>query len=176
LKIHDQPKCARYCALSEKDRRTIRPEPILELIIESTRLSDPEVEKYLCFENYVVKCSILDETGKQDVSRKAEEEYRHPNLLVGSDVATASVVVNLDGGESCFFIFDDLSCRMQGSYRLKFDLVMINLRNRGTLSGAEKHRPFLATVTSDVFTTYSAGAFPGVGKRSELAHLLKAKG
>ncbi|KAH7303739.1 velvet factor, partial [Stachybotrys elegans] len=175
LKIHDQPKCARSCGRGEKGRRTIDPAPIVELVIESTRLSESEVEKYLS-QSYVMSCSILDDIGEIDVSRMAESESNRPDLLMGSVVATSSLAEDEDGDKGCFFVFDDLSCRMTGSYRLMFKVVMVGSEREVGLPGWEKRRPFLATVESELFTVCNAKEFPGVSEPSALALSLRAQG
>ncbi|KAH7329145.1 velvet factor-domain-containing protein [Stachybotrys elegans] len=162
----------RSCGLGERDRRVIDPPPIVELIIESTRLSDAEVRKYRCFDSYVMSCSILDETGEHDASFMPEEYHRHQRRLMGSLVGTPFVGKDEFGKEGCFFTFADLSCRTSGSYRLKFSVIMIDPRQ----AGKKKHFPILTEAKSEIFTAYNAKDFPGMARSSELAHSLKAQG
>jgi hypothetical protein len=45
--------------------------------------------------------------------------------LVGSSVSSATKLYDLDGNLGIFFIFQDVSLRTEGSFRLKFSLVDI---------------------------------------------------
>jgi hypothetical protein len=171
LKLRQQPKAARSCGFGERDRRVIDPPPIVELIIESSTLTDDEIRAYRCDGSYVMSCSIWDESGKRDASYMPEE-YRHQRRLMGSLVGTPFVGKDEHGQEGCFFPFADLSCRTPGSFRLKFSVIMIDPSQAGRI----RHFPTLTEVQSDVFTVYNAKDFPGMVASTQLAHSLKAQG
>ncbi|KAJ3182091.1 hypothetical protein HDU87_000438 [Geranomyces variabilis] len=52
---------------------------------------------------------------------------RYIQTLVGATVASCDPLVDVDGRAGMYFVYNDLSVRPQGSYRLKFLLVHLNL-------------------------------------------------
>lgn len=171
LCLRQQPKAARACGFGDRDRRVIDPPPIVQLIIESSSLTEDEMRSYLRYESYVMNCAICDETGTRDASFMPEE-YQHQRRLMGSPVGTPFVGQDENGDEGCFFCFSDLSCRTPGAFRLKFTLIMIDPAQ----AGAIKHFPILTEALSDVFHVYSAKEFPGMLPSSDLAKRLKEQG
>ncbi|OAQ89112.1 VosA [Purpureocillium lilacinum] len=171
LTLRQQPKAARACGFGDRDRRVIDPPPIVQLIVQSSTMTDDEVRSYLRYESYVMNCSICDETGSRDASFMPEE-YQHQRRLMGSLVGTPFVGQDDRGDEGCFFCFSDLSCRTPGAFRLKFTLIMIDPARAGTV----RHFPILTETMSDVFHVYSAKEFPGMLPSSSLAKKLKEQG
>lgn len=171
LSLRQQPKAARACGFGDRDRRVIDPPPIVQLIIESSSMTEDEVHSYLRYESYVMNCAICDESGTRDASLMPEE-YQHQRRLMGSLVGTPFVGHDEEGAEGCFFCFGDLSCRTPGAFRLKFTLIMID----PTRAGMIRHFPILAETLTDVFHVYSAKEFPGMLPSSDLAKRLKEQG
>ncbi|KJZ78919.1 hypothetical protein HIM_01692 [Hirsutella minnesotensis 3608] len=171
LNLRQQPKAARACGFGDRDRRVIDPPPIVQLIIESSNMTEEEISSYLRYESYVMNCSICDESGTRDASLMPEE-YQHQRRLMGSLVGTPFVGQDENGEEGCFFCFGDLSCRTPGAFRLKFTLIMIDPIRAGMI----RHFPILTETLSDVFHVYSAKEFPGMLPSSNLAKRLKEQG
>ncbi|KND94871.1 hypothetical protein TOPH_00535 [Tolypocladium ophioglossoides CBS 100239] len=171
LSLRQQPKAARACGFGDRDRRVIDPPPIVQLIIESSSMTDDEVRSYLRYESYIMNCAICDESGTRDASFMPEE-YQHQRRLMGSLVGTPFVGQDERGMEGCFFCFSDLSCRTPGAFRLKFTLIMID----PTRAGMVRHFPILTETLSEVFHVYSAKEFPGMLPSSDLAKRLKEQG
>ena len=71
-----------------------------------------------------------------------------------------------------FFVFDDLSIRSVGYYRLKFTL----LRMDEFLIAQGSHIPAIAETLSKTFEVFAPKAFPGMMKTSALAEGLKREG
>lgn len=46
--------------------------------------------------------------------------------LIGTTVASANKLYNLDGKLGIFFVFHDLSLRTEGNFRLKFSLIDVS--------------------------------------------------
>ncbi|KFA67234.1 hypothetical protein S40285_09441 [Stachybotrys chlorohalonatus IBT 40285] len=168
LNIRQQPKAARPCGFGDKDRRTIDPPPIVELVIESPTLTNDQIQEYRRARTYVMSCSIWDKTGTIDDSLMPGN-YKD-RRLVGSVVGTPFVGKDEYDREGCFFTFPDLSCRTSGSFRLKFDIVMVG----GTI--VTRRFPTLAEKKSDVFHVYSAKDFPGISANTLLAKRLREQG
>ena len=170
LVVRQQPMAARSCGFGERDRRVIDPPPIIELVINSPLLSEDEKRQYLRYESYVMNCSVLDESGTGDASYIPE--FRHHRRLMGSLVATPFVGKDDNNKEGCFFCFSDLSCRTAGSFRLNFNLVMIDPSRAAVV----RHFPIVNRVTTDVFHVYNAKDFPGMQPSSRLAKKLREQG
>ncbi|RTE68553.1 Sexual development regulator velC, partial [Fusarium euwallaceae] len=171
LSIRQQPVAARSCGSGERDRRTIDPPPILQLRIEGPGLAEEESSKLLRYSDYVMSCSICDQSGTQDLSFMPEE-YRQRRRLMGSVVSTSFVGQDEYGETGCFFCFPDLSCRTPGPFRLKFSLVEVDLAQ----ARQTKHFPILAEVMSDIFAVHLAKDFPGMQASTPLVKHLKEQG
>ncbi|RSL40633.1 Sexual development regulator velC [Fusarium duplospermum] len=171
LSIRQQPVAARSCGSGERDRRAIDPPPILQLRIEGPGLAEEESSKLLRYSDYVMSCSIYDQSGTRDLSFMPEE-YRQRRRLMGSVVGTSFVGQDEYGETGCFFCFPDLSCRTPGSFRLKFSLVEIDLAQ----ARQTKHFPILAETMSDIFAVYLAKDFPGMQASTPLVKHLKEQG
>ncbi|CEJ89335.1 Putative VeA protein [[Torrubiella] hemipterigena] len=172
LVVRQQPRAARACGFGDRDRRVIDPPPIVQLVITAPDLAEDEIRTYICFSSYVMNCSIWDETGTKDASALPEEYDQHRRRMTGSLIATPFVGKDETGKEGCFFCFSDLSCRIPGSFRLKFTLIMIEPSRASSV----RHFPNLADVLTDVFHVYTAKEFPGMIASSELAKRLREQG
>ncbi|KAL9098943.1 MAG: hypothetical protein Q9163_005488 [Psora crenata] len=125
LTVRQQPERAKaFHGAKEKDRKPIDPPPIVQL-----QISDPQdpAQNYLQSPYFFMCCSLVD----ADLSRTGQLSAGH----LGEDPDTASesallgVLVsslhrlkdtnNTDGG---FFVFPDISVRVEGMFRLRFSL------------------------------------------------------
>ncbi|KAJ4145029.1 hypothetical protein LMH87_003891 [Akanthomyces muscarius] len=170
LEVRQQPRAARACGFGDRDRRVIDPPPIVQLRVDGPGLSDEEKRAYLRYSNYVMNCSILDESGRD--ASYMPDEYNHQRRLMGSLVATSFVGDDDQGEEGCFFCFSDLSCRTPGTFRLVFRLLMIDPARAAII----RHFPMLTETKTDIFQVYSAKEFPGMVASSALAKKLKEQG
>ena len=118
-----------------------------------------------------MNCWIYDETGTHDASHMPSE-YRYQRRLTGSLVGTPFYGRDEHGRGGCFFPFSDLSVRTLGRYRLKFNLIMLNLPK----PGQHKHFPILTEIFSNVFDVYTAKEFPGINESSKLVRTLREQG
>ncbi|ATY61132.1 VosA [Cordyceps militaris CM01] len=171
LEVRQQPRAARACGFGDRDRRVIDPPPIVQLKVDGPSLSEEERRTYLRYPNYVMNCSIWDESGFRDASYMPDE-YNHQRRLMGSLVGTPFVGDDDRGEEGCFFCFSDLSCRTPGAFRLKFTLIMIDPARAAVL----RHFPILTEIKTDIFQVFSAKEFPGMVASSSLAKKLKEQG
>ena len=74
--------------------------------------------------------------------------------LVGSLVSSLHRLKDSDNNDGGFFVFGDISVKIEGGFRLKFTLFEI-------LAGQVVS---LQTIVSDEFTVYSAKNFPGMSE------------
>ncbi|KAI8645779.1 velvet factor-domain-containing protein [Parasitella parasitica] len=156
LAVRQQPSKARLCSFKEKvDRRPIDPPPIIQL------LSNQQDDEYLQNPYFFLYATLTDGRGETDLH------------FVNGNRTTAGTVVqslhklkdhdNTDGG---FFIFSDISVRLEGYYRLKFTLYEIE--------GCFVNR--LCSIVSDVFQVYSPKSFPGMSESTFLTRSFSDQG
>ncbi|KAK4519390.1 heme peroxidase [Mucor velutinosus] len=154
LEIVQQPSRARMCGFGDKDRRPISPPPILKLTVftKNGNIIDPET---FDISFLVVMCDACQEHVAQKADDKASssmdvvqsgqfttqvvsfsnstehelesDRYTATKLknLVGASVASATKLYDLDGKLGIFFIFQDISLRTEGLFRLQFSLTDI---------------------------------------------------
>lgn len=121
---------------------------------------------------YIVHASLWNEEGTEDVTTFVQPTKKSARRLVGTLVASGTVAQDENRRKSCFFTFADLSCRTNGRYRLRFNLVKIDPRNMRPGSSA----PILGSILSDVWTVYSPKDFPGMRRSTPLTQALKDQG
>ena len=70
---------------------------------------------------------MLDDPEQEATLVKNASDYHYPwrRALEGKLVSSGHNVRDLNGERACFFIFPDLSVRLEGSYRLCFTLVRL---------------------------------------------------
>ncbi|KAI8329052.1 velvet factor [Chlamydoabsidia padenii] len=79
-----------------------------------------------------------------------QEIYRSTKVLSGQIASSMYKLKDITDQDDGFFCFGDLSCRMEGEFRLRFSLFEI------VSDGAVK----LMQTTSDVFKVYSSKTMP----------------
>ncbi|KAN0061921.1 hypothetical protein ACQY0O_005916 [Thecaphora frezii] len=106
------------------------------------------------------------------VGQPSETKYPFTRMLEGKLAASAHVVRDLDGSKACFFVFTDLSVRLEGVFRLKFQLILLGPPGMGNGTGSN----VVAQIETDDFTIYSPRRFPGMTESTELAKALAKQG
>ncbi|QIX00426.1 hypothetical protein AMS68_005943 [Peltaster fructicola] len=168
LTFRQQPFAARACGHGDRDRRVIDPPPILELKINHRVDGAPMRDRDALF---MVNCILMDaETGSQAVSE--DPDCRMANTLMGASAMSPFSGKDERGFPGTFFIFSDLSCRYQGRFRLRFELVRLDYTK---MQPGEKHG-IVATAETDVFTAFTAKDFPGMRASTPLLKALKRQG
>ncbi|KAK7415540.1 hypothetical protein QQX98_005786 [Neonectria punicea] len=81
LRVRQQPKTARSCGFSEKDRRMINPPPIVQLHIDGPGLTEQDVSNLLRDSGYIMNCRLYDKTGTRDDTH-IHVSSRHPKVAV----------------------------------------------------------------------------------------------
>lgn len=92
--------------------------------------------------------------------------------LVGAAVASASVLKDEDDKWCIFFVFQDISVRTEGVYRIKLMFVNLEVNGRVGTGVAEA----LAEVYTEPFTVYSPRRFPGMLDPTPLSRKLASQG
>ncbi|KAI8075868.1 velvet factor-domain-containing protein [Gilbertella persicaria] len=154
FEIVEQPQQCRISNYGAKDRRPIDPAPILRLRILNEKTVD-----FPPF--FVVQVSLWSADMKRQLDL-VKNKHQALRTLMGSVVASPSLLKDLDGQEAYYFAFPDLSVRMTGEYRLQFTLMHLT------------RSKIIKSLFSEPFTVYSAKAYPGMKESSELAkHLFR---
>lgn len=107
--------------------------------------------------------------GSNFVQGQAESYTRN---LVGAAVASASVLKDEQDKWCIFFVFQDISVRTEGVYRIKLMFVNLEVRGRVGTGVAEA----LAETYTDPFTVYSPRRFPGMLDPTPLSRKLASQG
>ena len=108
------------------------------------------IRNYLQSPYYFVACRLWDATDDQP----ADKGDLTDTPLVGSLVSSLHRLKDVDNQDGGFFVFGDISVKIEGSFRLKFTLFEI-------LSGQVVS---LQSIISDGFTVFSAKNFPGMAE------------
>ncbi|RKP38548.1 velvet factor, partial [Dimargaris cristalligena] len=88
------------------------------------------------------------------------------HIIRGSVVSSIYHAKDTDNVEGAFFVFPDISVRVEGTYRLKFSLFEI--------VGSVVY--FCKSVLSSPFTVYSAKKFPGMDPSTSLSQTFAKQG
>jgi hypothetical protein len=184
LVVRQQPERARMCGFGEKDRRPIDPPPIVELIETNGPVSPTQRQ------TLVLQCTLWNEDGTEhrNIIRtttgataglgSAEElpiqpEEKHARVMMGNIFANATLLEDEEGKKGYFYIFPDLSIRVEGRYRLKFDLLRLVLPPGPPLLGSNQ---VAAECLSDIFVVFAAKKFPGMMESTALTKAIARQG
>ncbi|CAO3688345.1 unnamed protein product [Rhizopus stolonifer] len=156
LVVRQHPAKARLCSFKEKvDRRPIDPPPIVELLNNSSN------DDFLQNPYFFLYATLTDASGKVDL------HYINGNkTTAGAVVQSLHKLKDLDDTDGGFFVFSDISVRLEGIYRLRFTLFGIE--------GESVHR--LCSTLSKVFQVYSPKSFPGMSESTFLTRCLSDQG
>lgn len=95
--------------------------------------------------------------------------------LVGSSVASAAKLYDLDGNLGIFFVFQDISFRTEGKFKLAFSLINVGSTCGNTVNTSSPTQ-VLTRVFTDMFTVFTAKKFPGVVKSTPLSQCFAKQG
>ncbi|KAJ2061397.1 hypothetical protein GGI17_003078 [Coemansia sp. S146] len=94
------------------------------------------------------------------------------NNLLGDYSASSSIVENVVGERGCYFVFPNLSIRLEGRYRLRFSLIKLP-----SMTDDNAMFPvFVTSVFTDPFDVYSIKTFPGMIESTALSRTLAMQG
>lgn len=158
LAVRQQPQKARLCSFKDKvDRRPLDPPPIVQLFQSST----------MSFNDYHKSANFFLHTTLAHVSDYSDIHCSNGNrTTAGSVVQSLHKLKDTNEAEGAFFIFADISIRVEGIFRLKFTLFEIK--------GMEVER--VCSVFSDPFQVYSPKSFPGMSESTALTRTFSDQG
>lgn len=184
LQIRQEPVHARMCGLGEKDRRPIDPPPIIQCVqvdSDGTSMIDPPRDP-----TFSVHATLWSEDGSQerntiltypgkrarskpDESTSLEQTGKVSRVLMGSLVTSPIVLNDENGIPGCFHVFQDLSIRTEGIYRLKFTLFSLSMADCMTPGTSVA---ILDECITAPFIVYPAKKFPGMLTSTEVNRFL----
>ncbi|KAL9550186.1 hypothetical protein MBANPS3_004853 [Mucor bainieri] len=196
LEIVQQPERARMCGFGDKDRRPISPPPILKLSVftKNGMIMDPETfdvsflvvtcDAHQDFETSDTADNLRHVKPKIDtiptvaIDEEGREQYSAVRMrnLAGATVASAEKLYDLDGKLGIFFIFQDISLRIEGVFKLEFSLVDIEEPPFLHCVNTQSASPVLKTIETKPFTSYTPKNFPGVVQSTPLSECFAKQG
>ncbi|KAJ5815540.1 Velvet factor [Penicillium riverlandense] len=158
LTIRQQPDRARVAGGKEKERKPIDPPPIVQLRVreEGTYLA----QHYLQSPYYFMCCSLYDATEDTPVP------VAPSTALAGTLVSSLHRLKDVDNSDGGFFVFGDLSVKIEGNFRLKFTLFEMR----------KQEVTYLKTIISDRFTVSPPKSFPGMKESTFLSRSFADQG
>ncbi|KAI9675511.1 MAG: hypothetical protein M1829_003315 [Trizodia sp. TS-e1964] len=153
LRIRQGPERARVAGLKEKDRKPVDPPPIIQLRIKDD--SDP-AQNYLQSPYYFMCCNLYD------VNQERPASVAPQTALAGTLVSSLHRLKDIDNSDGGFFVFGDLSVKVEGEYRLRFSLFEM-------LNSPRSEVVHIKSTISEPFTVYAAKTFPGMSESTFLS-------
>ncbi|KAJ2000881.1 hypothetical protein GGI04_003969 [Coemansia thaxteri] len=200
LVIVQQPIRARMCGSSDKDWRPVSPPPVIKLELydmEGYPVIDNQFMQHLVIhttlwnderEEELTVVELPQNTNSKRISAAAKSRKRGitqighqsmgpgleiENNLLGDYSASSSIVENNEGERGCYFVFPNLSIRLEGRYRLRFTLIKLP-------SMFDEYHPMMpaciASVFSEAFDVFSIKTFPGMIESTLLSRTLAQQG
>ncbi|KAL9540633.1 hypothetical protein MBANPS3_009568 [Mucor bainieri] len=139
-----EPIHARISTNNERDRRPIDPPPIIQMRLNN---ATPQQTDAFHQNSYFYMCANLAHPSD-------DKEIYTPthNALSGQTVSSMYKLKDIDNHDGAFFIFGDLSVKVEGSFRLKLSLFEIT--NTGAVC--------LQSIFTGPFVVYPTKKFPGM--------------
>ncbi|KAG0013523.1 hypothetical protein BGZ80_011018 [Entomortierella chlamydospora] len=159
LSIRQQPVRAKVCGAKERDRRPIDPPPIVQI-----KLADPSSDKnkdYLQSPYLFMCCNLV-----HDNDPSGEIVAPAHRALAGTVVSSLNRLKDVDNSDGGFFVFGDMSARIEGRFRLRFTLLEL-------IEGEVVH---VMTILSNTMTVYSSKTFPGMSESTFLSRSFSDQG
>ncbi|KAI5459290.1 velvet factor-domain-containing protein [Mariannaea sp. PMI_226] len=155
LVVIQPPLHARVAIGKEKERKPIDPPPILRLVGKrSDRKSPTYYSPY-----YFAICDLVTED-YETITRGGKSVT---NALVGTRTSSIHQLKDPQYGEGGFFVFGDLGVKIEGRFRLCFDVY-----DRDDINPDGSSIYHVARQFSDAFTVFSPKQFPGMSESTNL--------
>ncbi|KAJ2899086.1 hypothetical protein IWW38_001124 [Coemansia aciculifera] len=187
------------CGSSDKDWRPVSPPPVLKLelydteghlVIDNRFMQHLIIHTTLWREDRSEELTVVElphNTNSKRISAAAKCRKRGvtqfgyisiepgreiENNLLGDYAASSSIVENVVGEKGCYFVFPNLSIRLEGRYRLRFTLIKLpSMMDEGAMFPAS-----IDSVFTDPFDVYSIKTFPGMIESTPLSRTLAMQG
>ncbi|KAL1959317.1 hypothetical protein VTO42DRAFT_2504 [Malbranchea cinnamomea] len=157
LTVRQHPERARVAGGKEKERKPVDPPPIIQLRIRDD--SDP-AQNYLQSPYFFMCCTLWHATEDQPAPVAPSA------ALAGTLVSSLHRLKDIDNSDGGFFVFGDLSVKVEGDYRLKFNL--FEMRKEEVVH--------LKSVLSNTFSVLPPKNFPGMSESTFLSRSFADQG
>ncbi|KAK2799056.1 Spore development regulator ryp2 [Onygenales sp. PD_10] len=175
LTIRQNPERARVAGGKEKERKPVDPPPIIQLRIDE---SVDQPQNYLQNPFYFMYCTLYHATEDHEVSTSQA-------ALAGTLVSSFHRLKDTDNTDGGFFVFGDLSVKMEGEFRLRFDLFELRKWKNNPGNGApydpnkrsySEGVVFIKSIISKPFTVSPPKNFPGMAESTALSRSFADQG
>ncbi|CAG8561674.1 7898_t:CDS:2, partial [Cetraspora pellucida] len=145
------------------DRRPIDPPPIVQLKVHDPTLPQAEKSSFLQNPYFFMYASLMAADTNEELHLLRDGKTRS---TTGSVVSSLYHLKDIDNSDAGFFVFPDLSVRMEGTYRLKLSLFEI----------IDREVYHCKSIFSEIFIVYSAKRFPGMEESTFLSRSFADQG
>ncbi|KAF2657934.1 hypothetical protein K491DRAFT_714063 [Lophiostoma macrostomum CBS 122681] len=160
LTLRQQPKEALITTEGkEKARKPVDPPPIIQLTVKP----HAEPAQHFLQSPYLFMCTSLYKAEKDEAW-----DISGNKSLAGSLVSSLHRLKDVDNKDGGFFVFGDISCKVQGSFRLHFSL--FDLRKD------TNEVQYLGCITSDIFRVLLPKDFKGMDESTYLSRAFSDQG
>ncbi|KAJ3138658.1 hypothetical protein HDU90_001101 [Geranomyces variabilis] len=184
LVVLQQPLRARMCGFGGRDRRLVDPPPIVQLIarhLPSNRVIEQSVTDPPLL---ILHASLYDAAAKEPTmiinTPRARNSGGYMNALTGCLVSSAYSLQNLEGRHGVYFMFGDLSVRVDGRFSLVFKLCNIASAESSAVPPQHFVSNDITTVITQAhslpFIVYPAKEFPGMLESTPLTRCFALQG
>nr|4N6Q_A Chain A, VosA [Aspergillus nidulans]4N6R_A Chain A, VosA [Aspergillus nidulans] len=158
LIVRQNPNRARVAGGKEKERKPVDPPPIVQIRVreEGTYLA----QHYLQSPYFFMSCSLYD------AQEDAPASIPPSTALTGTLVSSLHRLKDVDNTDGGFFVWGDLSIKVEGDFRLKFSL--FEMRKTDVV--------FLKSIVSERFTVSPPKSFPGMAESTFLSRSFADQG
>ncbi|CAO3625334.1 unnamed protein product [Mucor fragilis] len=154
LTVQQQPQKARLCSFKDKvDRRPLDPPPIVQL----HQSNNMNFNDYHNSANFFLHTTLANANDNSDI-----HYVNGIRTTAGSVVQSLHKLKDTNNTEGAFFVFADISIRIEGVFKLKFTLFQI----KGIL--VER----VCSIFSDPFRVYSPKTFPGMSGKIQTPNII----
>ncbi|OAX84384.1 hypothetical protein ACJ72_01247 [Emergomyces africanus] len=165
LTVRQNPERARVAGGKEKERKPVDPPPIIQLKIDEVK--DPG-QNYLQSPFYFMCCTLYNATEDRPATTAQS------TALAGTLVSSLHRLKDTDNLEGGFFVFGDLSVKIEGEFRLKFNL--FEMREVKRCGGARDEVVYIKSILSKPFTVSPPKNFPGMAESTWLSRSFADQG
>ncbi|KAI9758850.1 MAG: hypothetical protein M4579_002796 [Chaenotheca gracillima] len=132
------------------DRKPVDPPPIVQLKINDT--SDP-AQNYLQSPYFFMCCNLHEANAESPAAVPPQ------TALAGTLVSSLHRLKDVDNTDGGFFVFGDLSVKLEGNFRLRFSLFEM----------IKQEVVHLTSIISETFTVFPSKTFPGMAESTFLS-------
>merc|ERR1719354_881497 len=163
FQIRQQPLRGRISGFANlPDRRMLDPPLILQLMLPEESDIEAMASRFVC---HVTIYTTNDENASFIGSgRTVNGVFNCHQTLLGQTCTSGAMLKDIDSENAIFFVFPDLSVRIQGEYSLWCRLFDLSLQHENSCLKTEK------------FTVYPPKNFPGMLESTTLSKHLAAQG